>query len=192
MIIEFYLSARIDTGNRRPDEKSLALYFVVFIPFLLALDSANAASRRGHRRFRRDPGSQQGRQAQIKLGEGTLGGTKRMALYEQLMNKMFGSNVKIGFTPGRRCRRWAVRSPPNLPPVNRRQAMLHRRRKLPRASGQAEIFSKSNGRTDAWPDHRTNGRRRRPELRVFSGLPGTPYNKIRVPKTDTPKRSKIS
>ena len=42
------------------------------------------------------------KEGKLKLswGEGTLGGTKRMALYEQLMNKMFGSNVKIGFTPG--------------------------------------------------------------------------------------------
>ena len=38
------------------------------------------------------------KEGKLKLswGEGTLGGTKRMALYEQLMNKMFGSNVKIG------------------------------------------------------------------------------------------------
>ncbi len=42
------------------------------------------------------------KEGKLKLswGEGTLGGTKRMALYEQLMNKMFGSNVRIGFTPG--------------------------------------------------------------------------------------------
>ncbi len=33
------------------------------------------------------------KEGKLKLswGEGTLGGTKRMALYEQLMNKMFGS-----------------------------------------------------------------------------------------------------
>ena len=45
---------------------------------------------------------QANKEAQLKLswGEGTLGGTKRMALYEQLMNKMFGTSVKIGFTPG--------------------------------------------------------------------------------------------
>ena len=29
-----------------------------------------------------------------------MGGTKRMALYEQALNKMFGTSVKIGFTPG--------------------------------------------------------------------------------------------
>ncbi|MGZ8486611.1 MAG: hypothetical protein ACXW6R_22745, partial [Candidatus Binatia bacterium] len=42
------------------------------------------------------------KEGKLKLlwGEGTLGGTKRMALYEQLLNKMFGTNVKIGFTPG--------------------------------------------------------------------------------------------
>ncbi len=33
------------------------------------------------------------KEGKLKLswGEGTLGGTKRMAAYEQLMNKMFGS-----------------------------------------------------------------------------------------------------
>ena len=36
----------------------------------------------------------------LSWGEGTLGGTKRMGLYEQMMNKMFGTNIKIGFTPG--------------------------------------------------------------------------------------------
>ena len=41
------------------------------------------------------------KEGKLKLaGAGPLGGTKRMAAYEQLMNKMFGTNLKIGFTPG--------------------------------------------------------------------------------------------
>src|SRR6267142_378462 len=81
--------------------KLLALYFVVFIPFLLALDSANAAQPQGSPALSAVI-QEANKEGKLKLswGEGTLGGTKRMALYEQLMNKMFGSNVKIGFTPG--------------------------------------------------------------------------------------------
>src|SRR6476659_8311816 len=33
-------------------------------------------------------------------GEGTLGGTKGAAKFETMMNKMFGTNIKIGFTRG--------------------------------------------------------------------------------------------
>ena len=81
--------------------KSLALYFVVFIPFILALDSANAAQPQGSPALSAVI-QEANKEGKLKLswGEGTLGGTKRMALYEQLMNKMFGSNVKTGFTPG--------------------------------------------------------------------------------------------
>jgi hypothetical protein len=105
--------------------KSLALYFVVFIPFLLALDSANAAQPQGSPALSAVI-QEANKEGKLKLswGEGTLGGTKRMALYEQLMNKMFGSNVKIGFTPGPSMPAMGVRSPPNLPPVNRRPAMF--------------------------------------------------------------------
>src|SRR5437763_9319114 len=36
----------------------------------------------------------------LMWGEGTLGGTKGAAKFETMMNKMFGTNIKIGFTPG--------------------------------------------------------------------------------------------
>jgi len=42
------------------------------------------------------------KEGKLKLmwGEGTLGGTKGAAKFETMMNKMFGTNIKIGFTPG--------------------------------------------------------------------------------------------
>jgi len=46
-----------------------------------------------------------------------------------------------------------------------------------------------------WPnscraDHAQNGRRRQPEPESVFRIAGTPYNKIRVPKNDTPKTLK--
>src|SRR5512144_1747122 len=42
------------------------------------------------------------KEGKLKLlwGEGTLGGTKGAAKFEQMMNKMFGTDIKISFTPG--------------------------------------------------------------------------------------------
>src|SRR5437762_2207204 len=42
------------------------------------------------------------KEGKLKLmwGEGTLGGTKGAAKFETMINKMFGTNIKIGFTPG--------------------------------------------------------------------------------------------
>jgi len=42
------------------------------------------------------------KEGKLKLmwGEGTLGGTKGAAKFETMMNKMFGTNIKISFTPG--------------------------------------------------------------------------------------------
>jgi len=130
------------------------------------------------------------KEGKLKLswGEGTLGGTKRMALYEQLMNKMFGANIKIGFTPG-----------PSMPAMGSQIA-------TELAAGQSaasdvyigaesylvplvkrKIFQEVEwpkllpGRITAQMVEGDNQ-----SLRVFSGLPGTPYNKNRVPKSETP------
>jgi ABC-type Fe3+ transport system substrate-binding protein len=134
------------------------------------------------------------KEGKLKLswGEGTLGGTKRMALYEQLMNKMFGSNVKIGFTPG-----------PSMPAMGSQIA-------TELAAGQTAVSDVYIGAESylvplvnrkifqpiEWqkllPGRITNpmvegdGQ----SLRVFSGLPGTPYNKTRVPKNEVPKTLK--
>lgn len=125
-------------------------------------------------------------------GEGTLGGTKRMALYEQALNKMFGTNVKIGFTPG-----------PSMPAMGSQIA-------TELAAGQSaatDIYIGSEsylvplvkrkiflevewtkllpGRITAQMVEGDNQ-----SLRVYSGLPGTPYNKTRVPKNEIPKTLK--
>src|SRR6476620_6909645 len=173
--------------------KSLALYFVVFISFLLALDSANAAQPQGSPALSAVI-QEANKEGKLKLswGEGTLGGTKRMALYEQLMNKMFGSNVKIGFTPG-----------PSMPAMGSQIA-------TELAAGQPAVTDVYIGAESylvplvkrkvfmevEWqkylPGRITNqmvegdGQ----SLRVYSGLPGTPYNKTRVPKNEIPKTLK--
>ena len=81
--------------------QSKALYLVLLVLLVLATRLANAAQSQGSPALSAVI-QEANKEGKLKLswGEGTLGGTKRMALYEQLMNKMFGSNVKIGFTPG--------------------------------------------------------------------------------------------
>ena len=128
----------------------------------------------------------------LSWGEGTLGGTKRMALYEQLMNKMFGSNVKIGFTPG-----------PSMPAMGSQIA-------TELAAGQTAVTDVYIGSESylvplvkrkifqevEWPKllpgritaQMVEGDNQ--SLRVYSGLPGTPYNKTRVPKNEIPKTLK--
>ncbi len=134
------------------------------------------------------------KEGQLKLswGEGTLGGTKRMALYEQLMNKMFGTHIKIGFTPG-----------PSMPAMGSQIA-------TELAAGQSAasdvyigaesylvpLVKRNIFQPVEWqkllPGRITNqmvegdGQ----SLRVFSGLPGTPYNKTRVPKNEIPNTLK--
>jgi len=125
-------------------------------------------------------------------GEGTLGGTKRMSVYENALNKMFGSNIKIGFTPG-----------PSMPAIGSQLA-------TELAAGQTavtDIYIGSEsylvplvnrkifhpvewtkllpGRITAQMVEGDNQ-----SLRVYSGLPGTPYNKTRVPKNEIPKTLK--
>ena len=128
----------------------------------------------------------------LSWGEGTLGGTKRMALYEQQMNKMFGSTVKIGFTPG-----------PSMPAMGSQIA-------TELAAGQTAVTDIYIGSESylvplvkrkifqevEWPKllpgritaQMVEGDNQ--SLRVYSGLPGTPYNKTRVPKNEIPKTLK--
>lgn len=128
----------------------------------------------------------------LSWGEGTLGGTKRMALYEQLLNKTYGTNIKIGFTPG-----------PSMPAMGSQIA-------TELAAGQSAVTDLYVGsesylvplvnrkifQSVEWqkllPGRITNqmvegdGQ----SLRVYSGLPGAPYNKARVPKNEAPKTLK--
>jgi ABC-type Fe3+ transport system substrate-binding protein len=173
--------------------KSFPLYFVVFILFSLSLDSVNAAQSQWSPALSTVI-QEANKEGQLKLswGEGTLGGTKRMARYEQLMNKMFGSNVKIGFTPG-----------PSMPAMGS-QIATELAAGQPAASDvyigaesylvplvkrkiflEVEWLKLMPGRITA---QMVEGDSQ--SLRVFSGLPGTPYNKIRVPKNDAPKTLK--
>jgi ABC-type Fe3+ transport system substrate-binding protein len=134
------------------------------------------------------------KEGKLKLswGEGTLGGTKRMSLYEQSMNKMFGTNIKIGFTPG-----------PSMPAMGSQIA-------TELAAGQTAVTDVYIGSESylvplvkrkvfqevEWTKL-LPGRITAPmvegdnqSLRVYSGLPGTPYNKARVPKNEIPKSLK--
>lgn len=128
----------------------------------------------------------------LSWGEGTLGGSKRMALYEQLLNKMFGTNIKISFSPG-----------PSMPAMGSQIA-------TELAAGQTAVSDLYIGaesylvplvqrkifQSVEWqkllPGRITNqmvegdGQ----SLRVYSGLPGTPYNKSRVPKNEAPRTLK--
>ena len=170
-----------------------ALYLVLLVLLVLATRLANAAQPQGSPALSAVI-QEANKEGKLKLswGEGTLGGTKRMALYEQLMNKMFGSNVKIGFTPG-----------PSMPAMGS-QIATELAAGQPAASDvyigaesylvplvKRKIFLEVEwpklmpGRITA-PMVEGDGQ----SLRVFSGLPGTPYNKIRVPKNDTPKTLK--
>jgi len=125
-------------------------------------------------------------------GEGTLGGTKHMALYEQALNKMFGTNIKIGFTPG-----------PSMPAMGSQLA-------TELAAGQSAVTDAYIGSesylvplvkrkiflevewTKLLPGRITTQMVEgdNQSLRVYSGLPGTPYNKTRVPKNEIPKSLK--
>ena len=134
------------------------------------------------------------KEGKLKLswGEGTLGGTKRMGLYEQMLNKMFGTSIKIGFTPG-----------PSMPSMGSQLA-------TELAAGQpaatdvyigAESYLEPLVRRKIffqgdWPNllpgritaEMVEGDGQ--SLRVYSGLPGAPYNTRRVPKSEAPKSLK--
>src|SRR5437762_8527963 len=167
---------------------SIALYFVILVlsgPIIIT--PVNAAQSQGSPALSTVI-QEANKEGKLKLswGEGTLGGTKRMALYEQAMNKMFGSTVKIGFTPG-----------PSMPAIGSQIA-------TELAAGQTavsdvyigaesylvplvkrKVFQEVEwtkllpGRITAQMVEGDNQ-----SLRIFSGLPGTPYNKSRVPKNE--------
>lgn len=134
------------------------------------------------------------KEGKLKLtwGEGTLGGSKGMINYENLMNKMFGTNIRIGFNPG-----------PSMPQMGSRIA-------TELAAGQSAssdvyigaesylvpLVKRKIFHVVDWPKLLPG--RITPEmvegngmsLRVLSGLPGTPYNTRLVPKDQAPKSLK--
>ncbi|MDH3442775.1 MAG: ABC transporter substrate-binding protein, partial [Deltaproteobacteria bacterium] len=134
------------------------------------------------------------KEGKLKLtwGEGTLGGSKGMINYENMMNKMFGTNIRIGFTPG-----------PSMPQMGSRIA-------TELAAGQSAssdvyigaesylvpLVKRKIFHVGEWPKLLPG--RITPEmvegdgmsLRILSGLPGTPYNTRRVPKNEAPKSLK--
>jgi ABC-type Fe3+ transport system substrate-binding protein len=134
------------------------------------------------------------KEGKLKLmwGEGTLGGTKGAAKFETMMNKMFGTNIKIGFTPGAA-----------MPQMGSQIAAEY-------AAGQSAASDVYIGADSYlaplvkhklfhevdWPrllpgritSEMVEGGRT--SLRVYTGLPGIPYNTRRTPKTEAPKSLK--
>lgn len=134
------------------------------------------------------------KEGKLKLtwGEGTLGGTTGMIHYENLMNEMFGTNIKIGFTPG-----------PSMPTMGSQIA-------TELAAGQSAssdvyiaaesylvpLVKRKIFHVVEWPKllpGRITAEMVEGDgmsLRIYSGLPGTPYNTRRVPKNEAPKSLK--
>lgn len=134
------------------------------------------------------------KEGKLKLlwGEGTLGGTKGAAQFEQMMNKMFGTDIKITFTPGAA-----------MPQVGSQIAAEF-------AAGQSAASDVYIGADSylvplikrkifhevEWPkylpgritDKMVEGGRT--SLPVYTGLPGIPYNTKRVPKHEVPRTLK--
>lgn len=134
------------------------------------------------------------KEGKLKLlwGEGTLGGTKGAAAYEVMINKMFGTDIKISFTPGA-----------SMPQMGSQIAAEF-------AAGQ---FSASDVYIGAdsyltplikrkifyevdWPkflpgritNEMVEGEHT--SLRVYTGIPGIPYNTKRTAKNEAPKSLK--
>jgi iron(III) transport system substrate-binding protein len=171
--------------------------FVLFLLALILILSIPQATRAGQSQW--SPAllkviQEANKEGNLKLswGEGTLGGSKRMGLYEQMMNKMFGTKVKIGFTPG-----------PSMPTMGS-QIATELAAGQPAASDvyigaesylvplvRRKIFHEVE-----WPTllpgritaEMVEGDGQ--SLRVYSGLPGAPYNTGRVPKSEAPKNLK--
>ena len=134
------------------------------------------------------------KEGKLKLlwGEGTLGGTKGAAKFEQMMNKMFGTDIRISFTPGAA-----------MPQVGSQIAAEH-------AAGQSSASDVYIGADSyltplvkrkifhevEWPKYLpgriTNEMVEgdRTSLRVYTGIPGIPYNTKRIGKNDVPKTLK--
>jgi ABC-type Fe3+ transport system substrate-binding protein len=175
---------------------SIAIYFVLFVLSVLSSPAAQPvlAAQPQWSPALSTVIQEANKEGKLKLswGEGTLGGTKRMSLYEQLLNKMFATNIKIGFTPG-----------PSMPAMGS-QIATELAAGQPAASDvyigaesylvplvKRKIFLEVEWQK-LMPGRITtqmvegDGQ----SLRVFSGLPGTPFNKNRVPKSETPKTLK--
>ena len=134
------------------------------------------------------------KEGKLKLlwGEGTLGGTKGAAKFEQMMNKMFGTDIKISFTPGA-----------SMPQIGSQIGAEF-------AAGQSAATDVYIGADSyltplvkrkifhevEWPKY-LPGRitnemveGERTSLRVYTGIPGIPYNTRRTPKNEVPKTLK--
>ena len=171
----------------------IALYLVLFVLWVLlprALDAAQSPWSPALTKVIQDAN----KEGSLKLswGEGTLGGTKRMALYEQLINKMFGSTVKIGFTPGVSMPAMGSQIATELAAGQPAASDIY----IGSESYLVPLVNRKIFQQVEWqkllPGRITNqmvegdGQ----SLRVYSGLPGTPYNKSRVPKNEAPKSLK--
>jgi iron(III) transport system substrate-binding protein len=134
------------------------------------------------------------KEGKLKLlwGEGTLGGSKGAARFEQMMNKMFGTDIRISFTPG-----------PSMPQMGSQIAAEF-------AAGQSAASDVYIGADSylvplikrkifhevEWPkflpgritSEMVEGGNT--SIRVYTGLPGIPYNTRRVAKSDVPKTLK--
>jgi len=134
------------------------------------------------------------KEGKLKLlwGEGTLGGSKGAARFEQMMNKMFGTDIRISFTPG-----------PSMPQMCSQIAAEF-------AAGQSAASDVYIGADSylvplikrkifhevEWPkflpgritSEMVEGGNT--SIRVYTGLPGIPYNTRRVAKSDVPKTLK--
>ncbi len=174
--------------------QTFALYLVAFVLVVIAPQTAAAAPAAQWSPALTKVIQDANKEGKLKLswGEGTLGGTKRMALYEQLMNKMFGSTVKIGFTPGVSMPAMGSQIATELAAGQPAASDVY----IGAESYLVPLVNRKIFQQVEWqklmPGRITNqmvegdGQ----SLRVFSGLPGTPYNKSRVPKTETPKTLK--
>ena len=134
------------------------------------------------------------KEGKLKLlwGEGTLGGTKGAAKYEVMINKMFGTDIRISFTPGAA-----------MPQVGSQIAAEF-------AAGQSSASDVYIGADSyltplvkrrifhevEWPkflpgritNEMVEGERT--SLRVYTGIPGIPYNTKRTAKNEVPKTLK--
>ena len=134
------------------------------------------------------------KEGKLKLmwGEGTLGGTKGVAKFETMMNQMFGTNVKIGFTPGAA-----------MPQMGSQIAAEY-------AAGQSaasDVYIGADSYLAPLVKHKLFYEVDWPKLlpgritsemvegghtslRVYTGLPGIPYNTRRAPGGEAPKSLK--
>jgi ABC-type Fe3+ transport system substrate-binding protein len=134
------------------------------------------------------------KEGKLKLlwGEGTLGGGKGAAKFEVMMNQMFGTSIKISFTPGAA-----------MPQVGSQIAAEF-------AAGQSSASDVYIGADSyltplvkrkifhavEWPKF-LPGRittemveGEHTSLRVYTGIPGIPYNTKLTPKNEVPKTLK--